>query len=169
MNREEGKRHIEVSLAEQRLTLFQGGGVVRTYPVSTARNGPGERMGSECTPRGRHRIRAMIGAGCPVNTVFVGRRPTGEIYTPELGRRHPERDWILTRILWLSGQEPGFNRGGRRDTLRRFIYIHGCPDSEPMGIPRSHGCIRMRNWDIIALFERVEKGTPVEIREQADG
>ncbi|HEB98477.1 MAG TPA: murein L,D-transpeptidase [Thiotrichales bacterium] len=168
MNREEGERHIEVSLAEQRLTLFQGGEVLRTYPVSTARNGPGERMGSERTPRGRHRIRAMIGAGCPPNTVFVGRRPTGEIYTPELGRRHPERDWILTRILWLCGMEPGFNRFGQVDSMRRYIYIHGCPDSEPMGVPRSHGCIRMRNADIIDLFDRICVGTPVNILADRD-
>ncbi|HHH38747.1 MAG TPA: L,D-transpeptidase [Sedimenticola sp.] len=164
-----GGTHIVIDLAAQRLRLYQGRRLLDEYPVSTGANGAGEWQGSGCTPRGRHVVRAMIGAGAAENTVFVGRRPTGERYSPALAGRHPGRDWILTRILWLSGQEPGFNRGGRRDTLRRFIYIHGCPDSEPMGIPRSHGCIRMRNWDIIALFERVEKGTPVEIREQADG
>lgn len=156
---------IRVGLAEQRLELCQGGEVVAIYPVSTARNGSGERRDSGCTPRGWHRIRIKIGAGLPLDTVFVGRRPTGEIYTPELALRHPERDWILTRILWLSGLESGYNRGGACDTLRRFIYIHGCPDSAPVGVPLSHGCIRMRNQNLLELFERVEIGDRVFIAE----
>jgi lipoprotein-anchoring transpeptidase ErfK/SrfK len=155
---------ISISIPAQTLTLRDDAGrVVREYTVSTARNGPGERWGSFCTPRGKHIVRAKIGAGAPVNTVFVSRRPTGEIYTPDLGARFPDRDWILTRILWLSGCERGFNRLGAVDTMRRFIYIHGCPDSAPMGIPGSIGCIRMRNADIVELFERVGPGTPVEI------
>ncbi len=163
-------RRIVVDLARQRLTLLEGEEVLLECPVSTAANGPGERSGSGCTPRGRHAIRLCIGDGEPPGRVFVGRRPTGEIYTPELGARYPERDWILTRILWLTGREPGFNRGGDRDTLRRFIYIHGCPDSEPMGVPRSHGCIRMRNQDLLRLFPLVGPGTEVSIREgSSDG
>ena len=154
---------IYVSLADQRLELREGEGVSAVYPVSTARNGPGERRNSGCTPRGWHRIRMKIGAGLPVNTVFVGRRPTGEIYNAELAARHPERDWILTRILWLTGLESGYNRGGDCDTLRRFIYIHGCPDTAPMGQPLSHGCIRMRNADLLELFERVKAGDRVLI------
>ncbi len=154
---------IEIHLPSQRLYLWRGETLLAEYPVSTARNGPGECLGSGCTPRGRHRIRLRIGAGCPANSVFVARRPTGEIYSPELATRFPGRDWILTRILWLTGEEPGRNRGGSVDTLRRFIYLHGCPDSEPMGIPRSHGCIRLRNADLLALFDRVSNGTPVEI------
>ncbi len=137
--------------------------MLKRYLVSTAANGPGERQGSFCTPRGRHVIRAKIGAGQPENTVFVRRRPTGEVYTPELGAAHPERDWILTRILWLSGCEPGFNRLGEVDTMRRFIYIHGSPDTVEMGVPGSHGCVRMRNRDILELFDLVPVGTPVEI------
>jgi len=109
-------------------------------------------------------VRAKIGAGQPVNTVFVARRPTGETYTPELGAQFPERDWILTRILWLSGCERGFNRLGAVDTMRRFIYIHGSPDAVEMGRPGSIGCIRMRNADILELFDRIGPGTPVEIR-----
>ena len=161
------ERNILVDLARQTLILRQGDGVLRRYAVSTARNGPGERMGSECTPRGRHRIRIKIGAGLPENTVFRRRRPTGEIYSPELALRHPGRDWILTRILWLTGCEPRRNRGGERDTLRRYIYIHGSPDDTPMGVPGSHGCIRMRNRDLLELFAQVEPGSPVEI--VADG
>ncbi len=156
-------RRIEVTLAQQRLRLLDDDRVLRDYPVSTAANGPGELSGSECTPRGRHRIRIKIGAGCPDNTVFVGRRPTGESYTLALRDQHPGRDWILTRILWLTGLEPGRNRGGTVDTLRRYIYIHGAPDEIPMGEPGSHGCIRMRNDDVTELFELVEAGTLVRI------
>jgi L,D-transpeptidase YbiS len=155
---------IRVQLPTQTLELLDDAGrVVARYEVSTAANGPGEQRGSLCTPRGRHIIRAKIGAGAPENTVFVRRRPTGEIYTPELAARHPGRDWILTRILWLSGCEPGFNRLGEVDTMRRYIYIHGSPDEVPMGVPGSRGCIRMRNRDIIELFDRVAVGTPVDI------
>ena len=155
------QRLISISIPEQRLTLLEQEAVVASYLVSTARNGPGERRGSECTPRGWHRIRIRIGAGQPLNTVFVGRRPTGEIYDAELAARHPKRDWILTRILWLTGLEPGRNRGGECDTLRRYVYIHGCPDTASMGVPLSHGCIRMRNRDVWDLFERVAVGDRV--------
>ena len=157
------ERLIHISIPEQRLEVLEAQRVMATYPVSTARNGPGERLGSGCTPRGWHRIRIKIGAGLPLNTVFVGRRPTGEIYHPELAARYPERDWILTRILWLTGLEPGLNQGGDHDTLRRFIYIHGCPDSAPMGQPLSHGCIRMRNRDLLELFEQANAGDRVLI------
>ncbi len=155
---------LRIDLSQQLLTLLEGGRELLEYPVSSALNGAGELTGSGCTPRGNHRIRIKIGSQCPVNTVFIGRRPTGEIYTPKLAEAYPERDWILTRILWLTGLEPGFNRGGAVDSLRRFIYIHGCPDTEPMGMPCSHGCIRMRNRDLLELFERVSQGMPVEIR-----
>lgn len=157
------QRLIRICIPDQRLELLEGSAVAATYPVSTARNGSGEQRGSGCTPRGWHRIRVKIGAGLPPNTVFVGRRPTGEIYSPALAACRPERDWILTRILWLTGLEPGFNRGGDRDTLRRYIYIHGCPDEAPMGIPLSHGCIRLRNCDLLELFDRVEAGDRVFI------
>lgn len=155
---------LRVSIPEQRLWLLDDAGVLlRVYPVSTALNGAGEDAGSGCTPRGRHVVRARIGADAPPNTVFVGRRPTGELWTPELAAANPGRDWILTRILWLSGCEPGINRLGNVDSMRRYIYIHGTPDSEPMGTPRSHGCIRMRNADLIALFDLVPPATPVLI------
>lgn len=158
---------IKVDIANQTLTLLRARDkqvVFRTL-VSTARKGVGERMHSECTPRGRHVIRACIGAGASANAVFVSRRLTGEIYSPALRTAYPGRDWILTRILWLSGLEPGKNRCGEVDTMRRFIYIHGCPDEDPMGVPGSRGCIKMRNHDIIQLFDLVPSGTPVVIRE----
>lgn len=158
--------YLIVSIARQTLELRSGPGtLIVRYPVSTAFNGAGEVDGSGCTPRGRHYIRAKIGDGLPVNTVFRGRRPTGEIYSPRLAGQYPGRDWILSRILWLCGLEPGLNRGPGVDTFRRFIYIHGTPDSEPMGQPLSHGCIRMRNQDVIDLFDRVPVGTTVDIHE----
>ena len=158
--------HIRVSLAAQTLTLFSDTGqVLCSYPVSTAARGAGEMRGSQRTPRGRHVIRARIGAGLPADAVLVGRRPTGERYSGELAAACPQRDWILARILWLSGCEPGFNRLGERDTMRRYIYIHGAPDSAPMGMPQSHGCIRMHGADVVELFDRVPVGTPVEIVE----
>ena len=158
---------IEISIARQSLSLLDGEGrELRRYPVSTARNGAGEMRGSHCTPRGKHVVRAKIGAGEPLNTVFVARRPTGELWTPALQARFPGRDWILTRILWLSGCEPGVNRLGPVDTMRRYIYIHGSPDAVEMGKPGSIGCIRMRNADIAELFELVPAGTPVLISER---
>jgi lipoprotein-anchoring transpeptidase ErfK/SrfK len=155
---------IRISLADQTLELLNDAGeIVRRYPVSTAANGPGEEAGSYRTPRGQHIVRARIGADQPLNTVFSGRRPTGEVYSPALNETQPERDWILTRILWLSGIQPGFNRLGDRDTMRRYIYIHGTPDESFEQAPRSHGCIRMRNEDLVELFDAVPAYTPVEI------
>jgi L,D-transpeptidase YbiS len=155
---------IEVDLPTQALTLYgDAGDVLRRYRVSTAKNGPGERNGSFCTPRGRHLIRAKIGAGEPENTVFVRRRPTGERWSPELQAQYPDRDWMLTRILWLSGCERGRNRLGEVDTMRRYIYIHGAPETAKMGAPGSIGCIRMRNADIVELFELVPPFTEVVI------
>lgn len=155
---------IFVNIPAQTLELFDGTGkLLRRYLVSTGANGAGEEMNSYCTPRGRHVIRAKIGAGQPVNAVFVQRRPTGEIYTPALAQNQPGRDWILTRILWLSGCEKGYNRMGSCDTMRRYIYIHGTPDGIKMGSPGSRGCVRMHNAELIELFEMVEAGTEVEI------
>jgi L,D-transpeptidase YbiS len=156
--------HIEISLQHQTLTLFDNvGGVKAKYSISTAANGVGCEKDSGCTPLGRHIIRAKIGAGAKPNSVFVGRRATGEICTPELMMQFQNRDWILTRILWLSGTELGLNRLGNVDTMQRYIYIHGSPDGTEMGKIGSHGCIRMRNADVIALFDLVETGTPVLI------
>jgi lipoprotein-anchoring transpeptidase ErfK/SrfK len=150
---------IVIDVARQEL-VFEG----RRYAISTSKNGLGEVNGSFCTPRGRHLVRAKIGAGQPLNAVFVRRRPTGEVWTPALHAAYPGRDWILTRILWLSGCEPGFNRLGKVDTMRRYIYIHGSPDGADMGKPGSIGCIRMRGPDILELFDLVAPYTPVDIQ-----
>jgi len=151
---------LVVDIARQEMVLDNGG----RYAVSTAKNGPGEKNGSFCTPRGRHIVRARIGAGQPLGAVFVRRRPTGEVWSPALHAQYPGRDWMLTRILWLSGCEPGRNRMGDVATMRRMIYIHGAPDDAEMGKPGSHGCIRMRNADVAELFELVPPYTEVEIR-----
>jgi lipoprotein-anchoring transpeptidase ErfK/SrfK len=154
---------IEIDAASQELRLLDGERPVKRYSISTAKRGLGEKNGSLCTPRGRHIVRAKIGAGQPLGAVFVRRRPTGEVWTPELHAKYPGRDWILTRILWLSGCEVGRNRLGDVDTMRRYIYIHGSPDTAEMGKPGSIGCIRMRNAEIVELFDLIAPYTPVEI------
>ncbi|MCU7836966.1 MAG: L,D-transpeptidase [gamma proteobacterium symbiont of Taylorina sp.] len=159
------KHYINISLCEQRLQLIDNKKILFEADISTAKNGAGEQSGSECTPRGWHIVRAKIGADCPENTVFIARRPSGEIYSEQLHKTYPHRDWILSRILWLSGLQVGFNRLGEQDTMRRYIYIHGCPDNTVMGIADSHGCIRMRNAQLIKLFDYVEAGIPVFLYE----
>jgi len=158
------KSSIEISIHDQCLRLILEG-QVKEYSISTAKLGIGQQKGSNQTPLGWHEIRAKIGRNAEINSVFVGRRPTGEIYSPELANQFPQRDWILTRILWLSGCELGRNRLGEVDSMQRYIYIHGTPDSEPMGTPESHGCIRMRNKEIIELFDHLEVGSLIWIQE----
>ena len=155
--------YLYISIGKQQLSLFIKGEIDKTYPVSTAKNGAGELMGSECTPTGWHKIRAKIGDTQVLNTVFIGRRPTGEVYSPDLMDEYPQRDWILSRILWLGGLEPGKNRYGKVDSTWRYIYIHGCPDELMRGKPESHGCIRMKNADVVDLFNRVDVGLKVLI------
>ena len=162
--------HIEISINEQTLTLFDNDKQIKHYSISTAKNGPGELIDSECTPRGKHIVSEKIGDGAVANSVFVGRIETGEIYEPALRELHPERDWILTRILWLSGIEEGKNKGQKQgvcvDSHDRYIYIHGTPDDVNMGQPGSRGCVRMRNNEMIELFNIVEVGTKVVINDE---
>lgn len=157
--------YLDICIATQQLAIIKNGHPLKTYSISTAKNGAGEIMGSGCTPRGWHSIRAKIGTGLPIYTVFKARRATGEIYSPELAAQYPERDWILTRILWLGGQEARKNRYGKVDTAWRYIYLHGCPDELMDGTPQSHGCVRMYNNDIIDLFNQVSTGMRVFIHE----
>ncbi|MDD9858405.1 MAG: L,D-transpeptidase [Gammaproteobacteria bacterium] len=168
-----GGARIRIDIPGQTLTLLGdpdgpgtdagAGAEVARYRISSAAAGVGEINGSYRTPRGRHLIRAKIGGGAPLGSVFVARRLSGEIFTTKMREAAPQRDWILTRILWLSGCQPGFNRLGTVDSMRRYIYIHGAPDDVEMGRPGSRGCIRMRNRDVADLFERVAVGTPVDI------
>jgi len=156
---------INISIAQQQLDLLgDDDQLIQKFSISSAKNGVGQANGSFCTPLGKHIIRAKIGEGQPTNTVFIRRRPTGEIYSPALGEQFPKRDWILTRIMWLSGCEQGFNRGGSVDTMRRYVYIHGSPDRVEMGKPGSIGCIRMRNTDLLTLFDQIHSGITVDIQ-----
>ena len=154
---------INISISKQSLTLFEGSKKIKHYAISTGKNGVGCEKNSGQTPLGKHSIRAMIGKNEPINTVFIGRRKTGEIYTKSLAKQYPDRDWILTRIIWLSGTEKGKNRLGQVDTMQRYIYIHGTPNTQPMGQANSHGCIRMRNTDLIELFDLIDVKTLVNI------
>ncbi len=157
---------IEIKIKLQNLDVIDNNQVrIKSYRISSAINGVGQKKDSFCTPLGKHIVRAKIGSDQPINAVFIKRRPTGEIYTPELGASYPGRDWILTRILWLSGCELGFNRLGLVDTMRRFIYIHGSPNCINMGKPGSIGCIRMFSTDLLELFDLVDVGTEVNIKE----
>lgn len=159
----EHEQYLKISIGKQQLSLYRKGIIDKTYSVSTAKNGAGEQMGSECTPVGWHKIRAKIGDEQPLNSVFIGRRPTGEIYTADLKNQYQHRDWILSRILWLGGLEPGKNRYGEVDSTWRYIYIHGCPDELITGKPESHGCIRMKNVDVAELFDSIDVGIKVLI------
>ena len=157
--------HIITSIKNQTLALYEEHNRIKEYSIATAKNGVGELFGSECTPRGKHIIRAKIGDNAVANSVFIGRRETGEFFTESLREQFPKRDWILTRILWLSGLEVGRNRLGNVDTMRRYIYIHGCPDTDVMGIPSSHGCIKMHNNDVIDLYDKIDVGCLITIQE----
>ncbi|MDD5228999.1 MAG: L,D-transpeptidase [Methylococcales bacterium] len=154
---------LHISTQLQQLEIIINSKITKSYPISTAKNGVGEIKGSGCTPCGWHYVRAKIGDLQPLNSVFIARRPTGEIYNIELSKNYPNRDWILTRILWLDGLEAGKNRYGNVHTASRYIYIHGCPDELILGQPESHGCIRMKNIDILDLFNRILVGTKVFI------
>ena len=153
---------IEVDISRQSLDLFMDH-THRSYLVSTAMKGPGESMGSECTPRGKHAVAEMIGKDLALNTVFVGRKVTGEIYNNDLAKKYPKRDWILTRVIWLKGLETGKNLGGHCDTQSRYIYIHGTHDESSLGREGSHGCIRMANKDIVELYDFISLNTPITI------
>lgn len=156
-------KSIIILSKEQQMQCYEDDVIYKTYAVSTGKNGMGEQSGSQCTPRGWHRIHSIIGAENLINSVFVGRKWTGEYYSAELATQFPDRDWILTRILQLDGLEPGYNQGGDMDSLQRYIYIHGTPDTTKLGIPGSHGCVRMRNADMIELSNWVNVGVRVHI------
>ena len=158
--------YIEVDIKAQKLFLYAANHqLIKAYACSSAKNGLGEEYGSFKTPRGKHIIRVKIGDGAKLGTVFVKRRPTGEIYNAQLAQQYPDRDWMLTRILWLKGLEPGKNRWKTVDTQNRKIYIHGVPDEVSLVKPRSNGCINLSNADVVDLFERVPVGTRVLIKE----
>lgn len=152
-----------VDVAVQRLLLCTLEEVLASYPVSTALNGTGCQQDSFQTPTGLHQISAKIGEDQPEGMVFKGRQPTGEIAAIELSDHDTGKDLITSRILWLDGLEPGINQGNGVDTYDRYIYIHGTNEEGRIGQAVSHGCIRMKNSDVIELFDRVAVGTMVII------
>lgn len=154
---------ITIDLSRQILSCGYQGKVLEKFSISSGVKGPGELENSGCTPRGWHAVADVIGLDADINSVFVGREWTGEIYSLLLARQYPNRDWILTRIIRLIGLEPARNSGGGVDTFSRYIYIHGTPDEEKMGVPKSHGCIRMHNIDVIKLAKWVKSGVKVFI------
>ncbi len=153
---------VVIDLAQQTLSLPKHN---KFYVISSGKNGIGEQENSGKTPRGWHRVAQKVGENAPQNSVFIARQPTGEVYDQQLAQQFPQRDWILSRILWLDGLEQGFNHGEGCDTFKRYIYVHGTPDTEPMGIPMSHGCIRMKNDEIIELFDLISEDALVYISE----
>nr|WP_025367477.1 L,D-transpeptidase [Thioalkalivibrio paradoxus] len=157
---------LVVRVDQQRLYVWENGKVVATFPISTAERGTGNQDGSLQTPLGLHRVARRIGDGVPCGTIFRGRVPTGQV-APIL--REPgassATDAITSRILWLEGLEPGRNHGGSVDSFARYIYLHGTDEEGRIGTPASHGCIRLRNQDMIALFARVPLNSLVEILE----
>ena len=157
---------ITIDVAEQQLRLFdEDGHLLRQYPVSTSKKGTGNRNGSEQTPLGLHRIKDKLGGAMPVNEVFIGRVPHGNLEECiERGVDLPD-DVIMSRIMWLEGMEPGRNQGGYVDTYQRYIYIHGTNHEDSIGTPSSIGCIRMRNEDVVDLFRLVDIGSEVLITE----
>lgn len=154
---------INISVSNQKLSLFQEGELVSSYKVSTALKGVGQEKNTNKTPLGNHIIRAMIGRNLPIYAVIKARRFTNEIWKKELDDPSITVDWILSRVIWLSGKDLGRNRLGNVDTMQRYIYIHGTNEEHLLGTPSSHGCIRMSNEDVIELFDLVSVGDIVEI------
>jgi L,D-transpeptidase YbiS len=154
---------INLNQFRQKVKQLKNHQVNKSYLISTALKGIGQNKNSFQTPIGTHYIRAKIGKDLPPLSIFEARRPTGRIWNKEDAESYPNQDWVLSRILWLSGKELGVNRLGSLDTMQRFIYIHGTPDESQLGEPLSHGCIRMSNDDVIELFDLVFAGTIVHI------
>ena len=149
------RRHqVIISIPEQRMALLQDGAPLATYPVSTSKFGVGDLPGTSWTPLGRLEIAKKIGAGAPSGAAFKDRRPTGEIVPADA----PGRDIIVSRILWLRGEEA---RNAR--AYSRYIYSHGTPEERNIGLPVSYGCVRMRSCDVIELFDIVGPGAEVKI------
>lgn len=156
---------VWVSVEEQTFRLVEDGRVLWSVPCSTAANGTGSRMNSKKTPLGWHIISRKIGADAPIGQVFRGRAPTKEVWKPG---DDTKEDLVLTRILILDGLEPGKNKGGNVDSRKRYIYIHGTNDEAKIGTPASHGCVRLRNDDVIQAFDRIPESTPMLVSERTN-
>lgn len=155
---------IETKLSEQKLYVMRDNQIFKQYPISSSKFGIGSEAGSNKTPLGKHIVREKIGAGAPINTIFKSRVDTKKIAQVCLEPKDTGHDYVTTRILWLEGIEEGINKGNGIDSYRRNIYIHGTPEEGLIGTPASHGCIRMRNKDVMELFDLIPTGTKVEIK-----
>ena len=158
------KLSVDIDISEQRLYLFEESTLISSYPISSSYFGEGEIENSYKTPLGRHAIEEMIGQNSPKNTIYVNRESYSQIADIVSEAIDNEEDYITSRVMWLTGLEPGFNQGGNRDSFNRFIYIHGTHEEGLIGKKASHGCIRMLNHDVIELFDLLAKGTKVNIR-----
>ena len=156
--------HIEVDISEQRLYLIKNNLIKASYPISTSKYGEGSIENSFKTPLGKHSIKEMIGAEAEINTIFTSRINTKRYATIINQFEDTDNDYVTSRIIWLDGEEEGFNKGGNVDSFRRYIYIHGTHEEGLIGTKASHGCIRMFNYDVIELFNLVNIGTKVLIR-----
>jgi lipoprotein-anchoring transpeptidase ErfK/SrfK len=156
--------HIEVDISEQRLYLIENSLIKASYPISTSKYGEGSIENSFKTPLGKHSIKEMIGQEAEINTIFTSRINTKRSATIIDQFEDTDNDYVTSRIMWLDGEEDGFNKGGNVDSFRRYIYIHGTHEEGLIGTKASHGCIRMFNYDVIELFNLVNIGTKVLIR-----
>ena len=156
--------HIEVDISEQRLYLIENSLIKASYPISTSKYGEGSTENSFKTPLGKHSIKEMIGEEAEINTIFTSRINTKRSATIIDQFEDTDNDYVTSRIMWLDGEEDGFNKGGNVDSFRRYIYIHGTHEEGLIGTKASHGCIRMFNYDVIELFNLVNIGTKVLIR-----
>lgn len=155
--------YLFVSPRKQKMYWIKNNQLVKTFTISTAEKGIGNEWGSEKTPYGLHKVKMKIGDGVPLYGRFVGRRFTGKIATIYTDTSRSPTDDVLTRILWLEGLEPGVNKGRKVDSFKRHIYIHGTSEEGRLGRPASHGCIRMKNDEIMELYDHIKEGTIVYI------
>jgi lipoprotein-anchoring transpeptidase ErfK/SrfK len=156
--------HIEVDISEQRLYLIENSLIKASYPISTSKYGEGSIENSFKTPLGEHSIKEMIGEEAEINTIFTSRINTKRSATIIDKFEDTDNDYVTSRIMWLDGEEDGYNKGGNVDSFNRYIYIHGTHEEGLIGTKASHGCIRMFNYDVIELFNLVNIGTKVLIR-----
>ena len=161
--KQQNQPYAVVAIEAQRLYLMHDGRLLKAYPVSTSAFGPGAQEGSNQTPLGLHQIKQKIGENEPEGMIFKARKPTGRMANIIAEPRDVPEDDVTTRIMWLDGMEPGVNQGGKVDSYKRYIYIHGTPEEGLIGRPASHGCVRMLNADVVDVFNKLPEGTLVYI------
>ncbi len=156
-------KYMYVSIKHQKLYLIENDSTVKKYPISTALKGVGNKLHSLKTPPGLHTIKRKLGDNVPYAGILEAREYNGKIAKVLTDKQKAGGDYVTTRILWLEGEEPGINKGRNIDSYNRYIYIHGTPEEGLIGQPASHGCIRMKNSDVMELYDLIEEGTPILI------